>query len=91
VRIILFVVLKDGLILDKQLKLSICNVIRKNTTPRHVPEKIIQIKEIPRTRSGKLVELSVRSVIHGEEVKNKEALANPESLENFRDLLELQS
>ena len=53
--------------------------------------KIIQIKEIPRTRSGKIVELSVRNVIHGEEVKNTEALANPESLENFRDLIELQS
>jgi acetoacetyl-CoA synthetase len=91
VRVVLFVVLKDGLSLDDELKLSICNIIRKNTTSRHVPEKIIQIKEIPRTRSGKIVELSVRNVIHGEEVKNTEALANPESLENFRDLIELQS
>ena len=91
IRVVLFVVLKDGFILDGELKLSICNIIRKNTTSRHVPEKIIQIKEIPRTRSGKIVELSVRNVIHGEEVKNTEALANPESLENFRDLIELQS
>ena len=90
-RVILFVVLKDNLILNDQLKLSIRNIIRKNTTPRHVPEIIIQINGIPRTRSGKIVELAVKAVIHGEEVKSIEALANPESLEYFRDLVELQS
>ena len=90
-RVILFVVLKDNLILNDQLKLSIRNIIRKNTTPRHVPEIIIQINGIPRTRSGKIVELAVKDVIHGEEVKSIEALANPESLEYFRDLVELQS
>jgi len=91
VRIILFVVLKDNLILNDQLKLSIRNIIRKNTTPRHVPEKIIHINEIPRTRSGKIVELAVRDIIHGVEIKNTEALANPEALKNFQNLLELQS
>ena len=63
--------------------------IRETTSPRHVPARIVQVAEIPRTKSGKIVELAVREVIHGREVKNKEALANPEALEFFRDRPEL--
>ena len=66
-------------------------MIRSNTTPRHVPAKIIQVADIPKTLSGKMVELAVRSVIHGEDVQNKDALANPEALDNFRDIAELNS
>jgi len=65
--------------------------VRANTTPRHVPAKVIQVADIPRTISGKIVELAVRKVIHGEPVKNKDALANPEALDLFVDLPELQS
>jgi acetoacetyl-CoA synthetase len=64
-------------------------VIREGATPRHVPAKIIAVAEIPRTKSGKIVELAVRSVVHGEMIKNTEALANPEALEHFRDVPEL--
>ena len=60
--------------------------IRENTTPRHVPAKVIQVPDIPRTKNGKVVELAVRSVIHGMPVANTDALANPEALELFRDL-----
>ena len=89
VRVVLFVVLRPDLALDDDLRSRIRKVIRDNTTPRHVPAKIIAVDEIPRTKSGKIVELAVRSVVHGETVKNTEALANPEALENFRDLAEL--
>jgi len=89
VRVVLFVVLRDGVILDDDLKASIRRVIRDNTTPRHVPAKIIGVPEIPRTRSGKIVEIAVRSVVHGEDVRNTEALANPEALRYFRNLEEL--
>ena len=65
-------------------------MIRENTTPRHVPAKILAVADIPRTISGKIVELAVRKVIHGETVDNTEALANPEALEHFRDRPELQ-
>ena len=88
-RIVLFVVLRPGLELDDNLRDRIRTVIRENTTPRHVPAKIVAVAEIPRTKSGKIVELAVRSVVHGETVKNTEALANPEALENFRDLVDL--
>ena len=64
--------------------------IRETTSPRHVPARIVQVPEIPRTKSGKIVELAVREVIHGREVKNREALANPEALEYFRDRPELR-
>ena len=64
-------------------------MIRVNTTPRHVPAKIVSVPEIPRTISGKIVELAVRSAVHGEEVKNTDALANPKALEYFRGLVEL--
>jgi len=91
VRVILFLVLREDEILSEELKKSICNVIRNNTTPRHVPSKIIQVKEIPRTRSGKIVELAVKKTVEGEEIENKTAIANPESLEYFKNLPELKS
>jgi acetoacetyl-CoA synthetase len=91
VRVVLFVVLKEGYKLDDEMLKKIKNTIRQNTTPRHVPAKIIQVPDIPRTRSGKITELAVRKIVHNEEVKNKDALANPESLEYYRDLDELRS
>ncbi|HLE66112.1 MAG TPA: acetoacetate--CoA ligase [Burkholderiales bacterium] len=91
VRVVLFVKLKDGLTLDDRLMAKIRQRIRDNTTPRHVPEKILQVPDIPRTKSGKIVELAVRNVVHGLPVKNVEALANPEALEHFRDRPELAS
>jgi acetoacetyl-CoA synthetase len=91
VRVILFVILKDGYILDDGLSKKIKTAIRDNTTPRHVPAKIIEVKDIPRTRNGKITELAVRQVIHGEGVRNKDALANPEALEYYRGLEELTS
>jgi len=84
-RIVLFVVLRDGIELDKPLRDRIRGTIRANASPRHVPAKICAVPDIPRTRSGKIVELAVRSVVHGEPVRNIEALANPEALEFFRD------
>ncbi|MFL6533423.1 MAG: acetoacetate--CoA ligase, partial [Pseudomonas sp.] len=70
---------------------KIRQVIRANTTPRHVPAKILAVSDIPRTISGKVVELAVRNVVHGEAVKNTDALANPEALEQFRGRVELAS
>jgi acetoacetyl-CoA synthetase len=89
VRVVLFVRLSEGLALDDALVAKIKGRIRANTTPRHVPAKIIQVADIPRTRSGKIVELAVRNVVHGLPVKNVEALANPEALEQFRSRPEL--
>jgi acetoacetyl-CoA synthetase len=89
VRIVLFVVLREGAVLDDDLKTRIRKLIRENTTPRHVPAKILAVPEIPRTISGKIVELAVRSVVHGEPVKNTDALANPGALDHFRNLAEL--
>ena len=89
VRVALFVILRDGLELDDALQKRIRAVIRNNTTPRHVPAKIVAVPEIPRTKSGKIVELAVRSVVHGEAVKNTEALANPDALAHFADIAEL--
>jgi acetoacetyl-CoA synthetase len=86
VRVVLFVKLKEGLSLDEKLAGRIKQRIRANTTPRHVPSKILQVADIPRTKSGKIVELAVRDVVHGRAVKNVEALANPEALELFRNL-----
>ena len=86
VRVVLFVVLRDDTELDDALRQRIRSVIRSNTTPRHVPDIIEAVPEIPRTKSGKIVELAVRSVVHGETVKNTEALANPEALEHFRGI-----
>jgi acetoacetyl-CoA synthetase len=91
VRIVLFVRLREGLILDEGLVARIKRTIRDNTTLRHVPAKILQVADIPRTKSGKIVELAVRNVVHGLPVANVEALANPEALDNFRDHRELAS
>jgi acetoacetyl-CoA synthetase len=91
VRVVLFVVLRQGLELDGALRDAIKAQIRRNTTPRHVPARIVQVGDIPRTKSGKIVELAVREVVHGRPVKNKEALANPEALEQFRNRDELRA
>jgi acetoacetyl-CoA synthetase len=89
-RIVLFVRLRDGLSLDPDLTDAIRHRIRDNATPRHVPAKVVQVSDIPRTRSGKIVEMAVRDVVHGREVKNREALSNPEALDLFRGLPELE-
>jgi len=89
VRVVLFVKLREGLALDKPLISRIRGRIRDNTTPRHVPDKVVQVADIPRTKSGKIVELAVRDVVHGKAAKNLEALANPEALALFRDRAEL--
>jgi acetoacetyl-CoA synthetase len=89
VRVVLFVRLREGLALDDALRNRIKQRIRANTTPRHVPAVIAQVADIPRTRSGKIVELAVRDVVAGRDVKNREALANPEALALFRDRAEL--
>jgi acetoacetyl-CoA synthetase len=91
VRVVLFVRLRDGLTLDSALIDKIKKHIRTNTTPRHVPAKVLQVPDIPRTKSNKIVELAVRHVVHGRPVKNVEALANPEALEHYRDRPELRS
>ncbi len=88
-RVVLFVKLADGLMIDDLLREKIKQRIRENTTPRHVPAKIVQVADIPRTKSNKIVELAVRDVVHGRTVKNVEALANPEALELFRNRVEL--
>jgi len=91
VRVVLFVRLRNELQLDDDLEKNIRDVIRRNTTPRHVPAKIVQVSDIPRTISGKIVELAVREIIHGRPVRNTDALANPESLQQFRHRPELGS
>jgi len=91
VRVVLFVHLRDGISLDAALQGKIRAVIRENTTPRHVPEKIVEVEEIPRTISGKIVELAVRNVVHGRAVKNMDALANPDALRHFKNRQELAS
>lgn len=90
-RVVLFVRLQPGSVLDDALRARIAREVRANTTPRHVPARIVAVADIPRTKSGKIVELAVRNVIHGREVKNREALANPEALELFRDLPDLRN
>lgn len=90
VRVVLFVRLREGLQLDDALRQHIRQVIRQYTTPRHVPAVIVQVTDIPRTISGKLVELAIRNVVHGLPVKNTDALANPEALAQFRDRAELR-
>jgi acetoacetyl-CoA synthetase len=89
VRIVLFVRLRDGLTLDENLRDRIRGAIRANTTPRHVPARIVQAPDLPRTINGKLVELAVRDTVHGRAVKNLDALANPQALDFFKDLPEL--
>ena len=90
-RVVLFVRLAPGLTLDEALRERIRRHIRDNATPHHVPKKIVQVADIPRTISGKITELAVRDVVHGRAVQNREALANPEALDLFRDLPELRS
>jgi acetoacetyl-CoA synthetase len=90
-RIVLFVKLRDGLSLDRARIDAIRGQIRRNTTPRHVPSRIVQVAEIPRTKSGKIVELAVRDVVHGRPVKNREALANPEALDQYANRPELET
>ncbi|WP_431860786.1 acetoacetate--CoA ligase [Azospirillum sp.] len=91
VRVVLFVVLREGLTLDKSLEDTIRKRIRDNCSPRHVPAKIVQVTDIPRTRSGKITELAVRDAVHGRPIKNTEALANPQALEQFTGRAELAS
>jgi acetoacetyl-CoA synthetase len=91
VRVVLFVKLREGQALDENLINRIKKKIRDNATPRHVPDKVLQVADIPRTKSGKIVELAVRDVVHGRAIKNLEALANPEALEHFRGRAELAS
>ena len=91
VRLVLFVRLAEGLTLDGALAGRIRRQIRDNASPRHVPAKILQVADIPRTLSGKIVELAVRNVIHGRPVDNRDALANPEALDLYADLPELST
>ncbi len=91
VRVVLFVRLRDARKLDDALVKRIKDAIRANTTPRHVPAIVLQVADIPRTRSNKIVELAVRAVVHGQPVKNVEALANPEALEQYRNRPELEA
>jgi acetoacetyl-CoA synthetase len=89
VRVVLFVRLRDGVELDDALIKRVRERIRRHASPRHVPAKILKVKDIPRTKSGKIVELAVREVVHGRPVKNVESLANPSALEEFRNRAEL--
>ena len=86
VRIVLFLKLKSDFKLTQQLEEKVVNQIKTNLTPRHVPAKLIAVPDIPRTRSGKITELAVRDIVHGKEIKNKEALANPEALSHFANI-----
>ena len=90
-RVVLFVVLREGLSLDDDLRAKIRQQIRNNTTPRHVPARILAVPDIPRTISGKIVEIAVRSAVHGDTVSNLDALANPEALRFFENREELES
>ncbi len=90
VRVVLFVRLAKGVVLDDELQQAIRGCIRTGASPRHVPARIVAVSDIPRTKSGKITELAVRDIVHGREVRNQEALANPEALELFRDLADLQ-
>jgi len=90
VRIVLFVTTKDNQELDEEKIKSIKLKIRKNCSPKHVPSLVIKVPAIPRTKSGKIVELAVKKLIHGETINNKEAIANPEALEYFKNLPQLK-
>ncbi len=90
VRIVLFVRLRAGEALDDGLITDIKSSVRTGASPRHVPAVVLQVADIPRTKSGKITELAVRDIIHGRSIKNVEALANPEALDHFRDRTELK-
>jgi len=90
-RVVLFVKLKDGKVLEPALEAKIRAEIKKHASPRHVPAKIVQVADIPRTKNGKIVELAVKAVVHDMPVTNTDALVNPEALELFRDLPELST
>jgi len=90
-RVVLFVKLRENYTLEAPLEERIRFEIRRRASPRHVPAKIVQVADIPRTKSGKIVELAVRNIVHGHPVKNREALANPEALDLYRDLPDLQT
>ena len=91
VRIVLFVRMQPGEAFDEEVAQRIRKTIRDNTTPRHVPAKVLEVTDLPRTRSGKISEIAVRETIHGRPVKNTEALANPEALDEFSNRDELKS
>jgi acetoacetyl-CoA synthetase len=91
VRIVLFVRLREGITLDDELTERIRQRVREGASPRHVPARIVQVSDIPRTKSGKIVEIAARNVVHGRRVGNLEALANPEALDEFRDRAELKT
>lgn len=91
VRVVLFVKLREGATLDNNLQTKICQTIKQNASPRHVPAKILQVGDIPRTISGKIVEIAVRETVHGHAVDNLQSLANPEALAWFQNRVELQS
>ena len=91
VRVVLFVVMKPGQALDEPMRARIRGRIREGASPRHVPAKIVAVADIPRTKSGKITELAVRDIVHGRPVKNREALANPEALELYKDIADLKS
>ena len=90
VRIILFIIMNKKFIINDNLIKKIKIQIRKNASPRHVPSKIIVVNDIPRTKSGKIVELAVKNTIEGNEIKNKEALVNSEILEDYKNIKELE-
>ncbi|HOV03058.1 MAG TPA: acetoacetate--CoA ligase, partial [Kaistiaceae bacterium] len=91
VRIVLFVRLAEGVVLDEALEKKIRTRIRDGASPRHVPARIVAVADIPRTKSGKITELAVRDIVHGRPIGNREALANPEALDLYRDIAELKS
>ena len=89
VRIILFLVMNKSYDLKEELIKKIKHKIRVEASPRHVPSKVIKVSDIPRTKNGKIVELAVKNIIEGNTIKNKEALANPQVLEQYKNLKEL--
>ncbi len=88
VRVVLFVILKPDLELDAPLRERIKKQIRAGASPRHVPAKIVQVADIPRSKSGKISELAVRDIVHGRDIKNREALANPAAVDIYRNMAE---
>ena len=89
-RIILFIVLKTPKKLNEKLILKLKKAIRQNASPRHVPKKIIEVSDIPRTKNGKIVELAVKNIIEGKKIKNIQALINPSILQEYKNIKELK-